>query len=77
MRRSKKNENYISNKNNAICQSCGHLYFKVPNFDKIFLWGFSFRMSKIYVELCELPKDLEKEKENKFGEEKEGENANI
>ena len=48
---------------NALCRSCGHSYFKVPNFDKSFLCVFChLGCSKFCVELCELLKNLEKEK---------------
>ena len=35
----------------TLCRSCGNSYFKVPNFDKLFLCGFSSWGAKI---LCEV-----------------------
>ena len=48
----------------ALWESCGYSYSKVPNFDKLFLCGFSSRVSKVLRELRELPKNLEREKKN-------------
>ena len=41
----------------ALCQSCENLYFKVPNFDKLFLCGFSSRMSKILRRVVQTPQE--------------------
>ena len=59
----------------ALCQSCENLYFKVPNFDKLFLCGFSSRMSKILRRVVQTPQESRKSKKDKHEEEKEGENA--
>ena len=56
---------------NALCQSCGNLYFKVPNFDKLFLSGFSSRVSKILRRFVWTPQEFRKRKKLRFGEEKE------
>ena len=58
---------------NALCQSCGHSYFKVPNFDKLFLCGFSSRVSKILRRVVQTPQEYRKIKKRKILRGKRGE----
>ena len=54
----------------SLCRSCGNSYFKVPNFDKLFLCGLSSRVSKILRRVVWTLQEYRKIKNIKFGEEK-------
>ena len=66
-RRGNKGSNILGNISMpiALCQSCGNSYFKVPNFDKLFLCGFSSRVSIILHRVVWTPQEFRKRRRRK------------